>query len=67
MKIAIIGGSGFIGLNLINKLKENKQIQIVATFNKKKNLKIKKILFGNSSIWKEIRKIFLSICKIQIL
>ena len=35
MKIAIIGGSGFIGLNLINKLKENKQIQIVATFNKK--------------------------------
>ena len=49
MKIAIIGGSGFIGLNLINKLKENKQIQIVATFNKKKKFKNQKNI-----IWKQL-------------
>ena len=50
MKIAIIGGSGFIGLNLINKLKENKRIQIVATFNKKKKFKNQKNI-----IWKQLK------------
>jgi dTDP-6-deoxy-L-talose 4-dehydrogenase (NAD+) len=49
MKIAIIGGSGFIGLNLINKLKKKKQIHIIATFNKNRKLKNQKNI-----IWKQL-------------
>ena len=37
-KILVVGGSGFIGINLIKKLDKNKNY-VSATYFKKKNLK----------------------------
>ena len=36
IKILIIGGSGFIGQNLINKFYNKKNLKILSTYNKKK-------------------------------
>ena len=36
LKILICGGTGFIGTNLVNSFKDNKNILITATYNKSK-------------------------------
>ena len=36
MKVAVIGGSGFLGINLIKELQKYNEINVVATYNKKK-------------------------------
>ena len=39
MKVAVIGGSGFIGINLIKELSKSKKILIISTYKNNKNLK----------------------------
>ena len=36
MKIAVIGASGFVGNYILTELKKNKNLKIIATFNKNK-------------------------------
>ena len=43
-KILVIGGSGFVGFNLIKSLTEKKEYKIFSTIFKKRNLKKLKIL-----------------------
>ena len=41
MKILILGGTGFIGRNILEKFSKNKKYKIYATWNKNKNFQLK--------------------------
>ena len=61
MKVAVIGGSGFIGIHLIKELSKLKDISIISTFKNKKlknTKKVKWMKYDLNSKKKEICIIF---------
>ena len=60
MKVAVIGGSVFLGINLIKELQKYNEINVVATYNKKKNTKkkIKRVVWKKLDIEKNKKNYF---------
>ena len=60
MNIAVIGASGFIGLEVVKILSKNKKINIIGTYNNFRIFSKKKIIYKKLDIYKK-KKTFISI------
>ena len=57
MNIAVIGASGFIGLEVVKILSKNKKINIIGTYNKCRIFSKKKIIYKKLDIYKKKKKL----------